>query len=413
MNVINGLLINTIILLCPLVINLFYFAYAKNVEKEYNNTLLDFSLLSSVYLFYAHSKIEHNMSFIVMLNIPLIIAFIKNRKFVSLIISIFIICIYYTNDNIILLTLIIEYIIYYIVYLISRKMKRREGLILGVIIAVNSIISIINVISFDQYNLYYLFSKILILLTFTIMAYLILYIFQMGEDIIKLHMSAKQLEREKQIRDSLFKITHEIKNPIAVCKTYLDMFDFNNDDHERYIPIVKEEIDKTLLLLQDFLAMNKIKIQKEILDINYLLEDIVSQFETVMKSKNIKFIYHITDDEIFIEGDYNRLSQVFINLIKNSIEALDENKESEIKILTEVGKEKIKILIYDNGTGIEREHLEKIKDAFYTTKKNGTGLGVSLSCEIIEAHNGTIEFTSIKDEWTEVEITLPISDLLD
>lgn len=410
MDAINILLVNVFILLCPLVINLFYFAHAQNIEKEQSNTFLDFSLLSSLYLFYSHCRIENNMDFIVMLNIPLIIAFIKNRNFVSIIMSIFIIFIYEANEPISLGILMGEYIIYYIVYLMSSKNKKREALIISVAVILKSLITLANLFIFKDYNLFQAISHIIIIIIFAAVTYLILYIFQMGEDIIKLHMTAKELEQDKQIRDSLFKITHEIKNPIAVCKSYLDMFDFNNEEHEKYIPIVREEIDRTLLLLQDFLAMNRIKVQKEILDINMLLEDVVSQFDTVMKSKNIKFNYEIIDDEIYIEGDYNRLSQVLLNIIKNSIEAIDENKVPEINLSSEIFKNKIKITIFDNGVGIEPEHLKRIKEAFYTTKKNGTGLGVSLSCEIIEAHNGTIEFTSKKYEWTEVEITLPIID---
>ena len=217
-------------------------------------------------------------------------------------------------------------------------------------------------------------------------------------------MNIKELEKEKQLRTSLFKITHEIKNPIAVCKSYLDMFDINNKDHERYIEILKEEMNKILLLLQDFLAMNKIKIEKEILDINLLLEDVVNQFEPVLKEKNIRFKYNICQDEIFVEGDYNRLNQVLINMIKNSIEAIENN--GLIKINYEIS-DNFKIIIEDNGIGITEDELEKIKEPFYTTKKNGTGLGVSLSIEIIKAHNGNIEYIPLK-KGTKVIIELPI-----
>lgn len=411
MYTINIILINLIILLFPLVINLFYLAHLKNVEKEQSSTLLDFSLLSSIYLFYTHCKIENTMEYIALLNIPLIIAFLKNRRFVSLIMSIFIICIYYLNSDIHLIVLILEYFIYYVVFVLSDKKMARDNIILNFTIIMKCTISLFYYYILNNYTLYQSISQILILIVYAVVASLIIYIYEIGEDIINLHLSAKELEQEKQIRDSLFKITHEIKNPIAVCKSYLDMFDIKNKDHERYIPIVKEEIDKTLLLLQDFLAMNKIKIQKEILDCSLLLEDIVSQFEPVMKSKNIKFNYEIIDDEVYIEGDYNRLNQVFINLIKNSIEAIDENKKSEISIFTKLESDQIIITIYDNGIGISEDELEKIKEAFYTTKKNGTGLGVSLSCEIINAHSGTINFISKKYEWTEVEISLPILDM--
>ena len=240
-----------------------------------------------------------------------------------------------------------------------------------------------------------------------ITTYLVIFLYKKGEDIIKLHMNLKELEKETQLRSSLFKITHEIKNPIAVCKSYLDMFDINNKNHERYIDILKEEMDKILLLLQDFLSMNKIKIQKEILDINLLLEDVVNQFEPVLKEKNIKFKHNICEDEVFVLGDYNRLNQVLINMIKNSIEAIEKNGIISIDYKIE---ENFKIIIEDNGMGIPKDELEKIKEPFYTTKKNGTGLGVSLSIEIVNAHNGKLQYEILK-KGTRVIIELPIYEL--
>ncbi len=373
-------LFNVIILLFPLIINLFYCTYSNNISKEQNKLYLDISLLSSLYLLLIFNK--ENTSLIILFNIPLIFAFIKKRTFVSIIIT-FIILFNYVDNNIIIH--IIEYLIYYLIYIFYQKN------------ILNLFLCIKFVFNFD----------ILTSIIFVFIAYLVVFLYKKGEDIIKLHMNIKELEQEKQLRTSLFKITHEIKNPIAVCKSYLDMFDINNKNHEKYIEILKEEMNKILLLLQDFLAMNKIKIQKEILDINFLLEDVITQFEPVLKEKNIKFDYEIDEEEIFIEGDYNRLNQVLINMIKNSIEAIEKN--GIIKLRYEVG-DSFKIIIEDNGSGIAPEDLEKIKEPFYTTKKNGTGLGVSLSIEIINAHNGSIEYFPLK-KGTKVVIELPIYKL--
>lgn len=373
-------LFNIIVLLFPLIVNLFYCTYSNNVDKEQNKLWLDLSLLSSLYLLIIYNN--GNSDLIILFNIPLIFAFIKKRTFVSIVIT-FIIMINCVDSNISIY--IVEYLIYYLIYIFYQK----------------NILNLFIIIKFIfNYNL-------LTGIIFVITTYLVIFLYKKGEDIIKLHMNIKELEKETQLRTSLFKITHEIKNPIAVCKSYLDMFDINNKDHSRYIDILKEEMDKILLLLQDFLAMNKIKIQKEILDINLLLEDVVNQFEPVLKEKNIKFKHNICQDEVFIEGDYNRLNQVLINMIKNSIEAI-ENK-GIIRIDYKI-EDKFKIIIEDNGIGIPKDEIEKIKEPFYTTKKNGTGLGVSLSIEIINAHNGKIEYIPLK-KGTRVILELPIYEL--
>ena len=225
---------------------------------------------------------------------------------------------------------------------------------------------------------------------------------------MKIRLTFKELEKEKQIRTSLFKITHEIKNPIAVCKGYLDMFDVNNKEHARkYIPIIRSEIDRTLILLQDFLDYNHLKLNKDILDINMLLEDVGNVCMPLINNKKINYIAGIDDDELYIEGDYERLKQVFINIIKNSIEAINSN-DGYIELNTEIKRDYIYIMIEDNGIGMTNEDLKKIHEPFYTTKKDGTGLGVTLSFEIIKAHNGKIIYTSDYGKGTKVEVILPL-----
>lgn len=369
------ILISVVILIFPIIVYLFYCTYNNNLNKEQSKLFLDISILSSLYLL-----VIYDSKFIILYNIPLIFAFMKKRTFVSIIITTIIL--FSLNFSVINIA---EYIIYFIIYFFYKK----------------NILCLFLIIKFIFNN------NFLTSILFVIITYLVLFLYKKGEDIIKLHMNIKELEKEKQLRSSLFKITHEIKNPIAVCKSYLDMFDINNKDHIRYIGILKEEMDKILLLLQDFLSMNKIKIGKEILDINFLLEDIVNQFEPILKDKNIKFIHNICEEEIFVEGDYNRLNQVFINIIKNSIEAI--NDKGVIKLDYEIDRN-FKIIIEDNGCGITEDQIEKIKEPFYTTKKNGTGLGVSLSIEIIKAHNGKIDYIPLK-KGLKVIVELPIHEL--
>ena len=369
------ILISVVILIFPIIVYLFYCTYNNNLNKEQSKLFLDISILSSLYLL-----VIYDSKFIIFYNIPLIFAFMKKRTFVSIIITTIIL--FSLNFSVINIA---EYIIYFIIYFFYKK----------------NILCLFLIIKFIFNN------NFLTSILFVIITYLVLFLYKKGEDIIKLHMNIKELEKEKQLRSSLFKITHEIKNPIAVCKSYLDMFDINNKDHIRYIGILKEEMDKILLLLQDFLSMNKIKIEKEILDINFLLEDIVNQFEPILKDKNIKFIHNICEEEIFVEGDYNRLNQVFINIIKNSIEAI--NDKGVIKLDYEIDRN-FKIIIEDNGCGITEDQIEKIKEPFYTTKKNGTELGASLSIEIIKAHNGKIDYIPLK-KGLKVIVELPIHEL--
>ena len=131
-------------------------------------------------------------------------------------------------------------------------------------------------------------------------------------------------------------------------------------------------------------------------------------YKKLMKSKHIKLENDLIDDDIYINGDYQRLSQVIINIIKNSIEAMDYKNNGLIKIRNSIKGNTLNIIIEDNGSGISKKNLKKIKEPFYTTKNRGTGLGVSLSDEIIKAHNGSIDYSSKVGKGTKVVVKLPI-----
>lgn len=407
MNLLQSILMNIIVLLFPILIYLFYVTYSQYANKEKRDLFLDFALISSLYLLVVfHNQWEYK-DFIIFLNIPLLVAYTKKRTMMAIILSILILSFYHQMGYNFLILLGTQYVLLYGVYQYYKCKKKEYEHFPIVFVMMKAFFSYFELFLYNDFSWYGIVKTTLVIIIFAIITYLTLYAFKKGEDIIRFHISMKQLETETQYRTSLFKITHEIKNPIAVCKSYLDMFNFDNPDHRRYIPIVKEEIEKILRLLQDFLSMNRIKIEKEMLDSTMLLEEIIEQYEPIFKDNHITFHYEIIDDEIYIEGDYNRLLQVMINIIKNAMEAKGDTPLS-IFLKTERKKDKLTIQVTDTGMGFDMDDFAKIKEPFYTTKKNGTGLGVSLSYEIIAAHNGTIDYESKIGRGTKVTITLPI-----
>ena len=102
--------------------------------------------------------------------------------------------------------------------------------------------------------------------------------------------------------------------------------------------------------------------------------------------------------------DYDKLKQVLMNLIKNSYEAECKN----IKINIKTNDEYLKVEVIDDGKGISKEDLKRIGEIFYTTKVSGTGIGVSMSKEIIKLHNGKLYYDSVLNKRTTATIVLPI-----
>lgn len=385
MNIFDNLILNLILLIFPILIWFVYLIHNKNIGLEERELLFDFCIVSSLYLL-----IKFGYSNKILINVPLLIAYFKDKKRSSLILTLIVLILNFSYFN------LFEYSLYYILsFIIINPIFK--------IIAIGFLMIILFIFNNLMVNL---FSSIL---SFVIITFTIIIMIKKFKKIINYHLTLKDLEQEKQYQLSLFKITHEIKNPIAVCKGYLDMFDINNDSHsKKYVPILKSEIERVLILLNDFLHMTEIKIEKEIVDIVMIIEDVLDNFKIILKEKQIDCQFAFPENSIYIYGDYNRLSQVFINLIKNSIEAMDKNKNSVIKISCFKKDDGIYINVYDNGEGIDKELLPKIKTPFWTTKKNGTGLGVSLINEIVIAHNGVLNYSSKKGRETLVELKFPL-----
>ena len=408
MQYINDVILCSIYLLFPISMYYFYIAYNKKIESKENDLLLCFVLFSSMYLIIFYGATGFPRTALLLANIPIILAYIKKRTKEAIFLSIMYIMAAVYLFNVTFTCVLLEYIIYFFIYCITKKENLNKYLFTTFIFATKTFLYLICSGTSSYFFNDSIFNDILCIsipITYCT-ALLILYIVSLGDDIIKYHLSYKELVREKQIKTSLFKITHEIKNPLAVCKGYLDMLDVNNNEQcKKYIPIIDVEIKHTLLILQDFSSFSKITIEKDIMDINYLLGEVVHNLSELLQKNDIKIIFN-NDDEIYINADYTRLMQVFINIIKNSIESFDDNKKKKIVITEREETNYIYIMIEDNGKGIEKENMVHICEPFFTTKKTGTGLGISLSNEIINSHGGTMKYKSEYGKGTKVTIKL-------
>ena len=410
MEIFDTMILDIILVALPLTVYLLYLAYTKTFNNKENDLLIVVIIFSVLYLLFKYTKpLYMNMPFMI-INISLIIAYIKKSKISILVTSVIMIAYYYSFYQNYLPIIILEYLLYYLFYLKLFKEFKIHDFILT-FTTIKIVITLV-LLSYLNYAFPVYVSEVLIEgIYMYVVANIIIYFLNKTEEVLKLHMNIKEIKHNEQIHTSLFQITHEIKNPIAVCKGYLDMFDPENPKHfKKYIPILKDEINRTLLLLEDFLAMNKVKINKDIIDINLLIEEVIKNIDMLCQKNNIKLTTKIIDDDIYINADYNRLTQVFINLLKNSIEAIPKDKNGKIIVHDRIKENYIIITIKDNGKGMSKELLNKIKEPFYTTKQRGTGLGVSLSDQIIKAHNGTLSYESKEGEYTKVTITLPLEE---
>ncbi len=384
-----------------LVISCYNLLTTRNVER----VIFIITVCTSLYLSLTYN-INNEKELLLFCNIPILICYFKKEYGMGLILSLMVIIVSYFEYDFNLYVLIVKYILYFITYILLFRRKDFRYLFLKITAIIQGFFITFEYFIISNNEIDKIFYLILDTLFIYIITFVCLYLFKLADNITLLYSNMNKVQEENKLKNSLFKLTHEIKNPLAVCKGYMDMINLNNvDKANKYIKIVKSEIDRSLDVMNDFMEYSKIKVNKEIFDLNILFGEIYDSFDLLLKGRGIKFKYVNDYDELYLWGDYNRLKQVFVNVIKNSVEAIQDN--GIIEMIVSVNKNGVEIIIQDNGIGMSESELEHVYEMFYTSKKNGTGLGVSLSYEIILRHNGSMKYQSVKNEGTKCIIELP------
>ena len=203
-------------------------------------------------------------------------------------------------------------------------------------------------------------------------------------------------------------LAHEIKTPLTSIKLNADIIaetlDLSEEDRENF-EIMKTEINRLNNLVKDVLQFSRqMELNFSEVKLKDLIDNVHNQLSKKLNDKNIILVNNT--ENICLEADTDKLKQVFINLMDNSIEAVDQNGIIEISSFGDKENNSVSILVKDNGCGIEPEL--KIFEPFFTTKASGTGLGLSISQKIIEQHSGVFNLAASKKGETIFEIKLPI-----
>ena len=218
-------------------------------------------------------------------------------------------------------------------------------------------------------------------------------------------------ERYKAWGNLSRKLAHEIKNPLTPIQLTIDRIrtkytgQITNEDQQSFKENLKiinsqiKQIENLVNEFSDFARMPKPTLKRN--NLVKLLNENIKLLSEVNKSIEINF--NKKDEEILIECDKEQISRVFINLIKNSIESIEQkvekNPDFKKKILIDISSnnDHILIAIEDNGVGFDKNNIKEILNPYYTTKKNGTGLGLSIVNKIINDHKGELEFIPINN----------------
>lgn len=236
----------------------------------------------------------------------------------------------------------------------------------------------------------------------------------------KLALMEKQVQENKMLSsmaNMAAGVAHEVRNPLnsismIIQRLQLEFTPKNDEDIDEYMSftaLMKNEVDRINKIVTDFLGFSKpFDLQRSNFLISDFLNDTIKLFISEASKKGVKLELKDSTDKKLFFGDHDKLTQVLVNLIKNAIDAIDNNGNIVVNSTIEK-KQKWLITIEDNGVGIPRKKLDHIFDIYFTTKKNGTGLGLYISRKIVLAHSGSIIFSENRFGGTKVSVLLPIT----
>lgn len=203
-------------------------------------------------------------------------------------------------------------------------------------------------------------------------------------------------------------IAHELRNPLTTMKGFLQLVERSGDLHEKnkkYLETVNGELEKIEQVASEFLTLARPHVENRMENhLSELLKNVQMLMKPEAANKSIAIHMEVDNGEITVMCDDMKMKQVFINIIKNAIEAM---VEGDIKLYVQDGKDDVHVYVTDNGPGIPDDVLNQLNQPFMSTKENGTGLGILISEKIVEDHHGTLKVESEVGEGTTFTVTLP------
>ncbi|MFQ5455432.1 MAG: ATP-binding protein [Nitrospirota bacterium] len=237
----------------------------------------------------------------------------------------------------------------------------------------------------------------------------------------KMSIKLKELDQLKE--DFVSYISHELRNPLTSLNTAANLlgeetFGEINKRERVLINVIEDDCKRLLSLINDLLDLSKLKagmmpFYMESCSINSIIKNSVKEMSVLALKKNIKIDVSLLENDTIMFGDRNRIRQVVVNILSNSIKFTHSGGKIQITTEMLLSENQIKISISDTGVGISQESLDKVFDKFYQLtihgqEYRGSGLGLAITKQIIDGHKGNIWAESTSGEGSRFIFTLPL-----
>lgn len=235
----------------------------------------------------------------------------------------------------------------------------------------------------------------------------VVYINEVLRDAVIMRSKLVKMEKMEIVSQLAASISHEVRNPLTVVKGFTQLLktpDLPQESREQYIEHILGELNRAQVIIDDYLTFAKPASQKvDNIVIDQELKRVISMMMPLCNMNSINVSENLVTGSI--TGNTQHFQQCFLNLIKNSIEAMPNGGKLSIK--SSACENKITIVIKDSGIGMTQEQINRFGEPYFSTKTRGTGLGTMVAVKIIETMNGTLNINSIVNKGTTLTITFP------
>ena len=245
------------------------------------------------------------------------------------------------------------------------------------------------------------------------------YKYELKELAHTLNYIAQEILRSNEVKDHFISsISHELRTPLTSIKGWSETLKsggFHVDETTRGINIIAKETDRLILLVEEILDFSKLqqeqmKLVKQSVSVKEIIQEIMLNVWAKAEKKQLHIQLTVQEEEkpYIIQGDANRLKQIFLNIVDNAIKFSHEN--AGIYLMLKEEEKQVVVVTQDTGIGINEQYLPKVGDRFFQVnhQNGGTGLGLSITQQLVKLHEGSITIQSKLGVGTTVTVCLPI-----
>lgn len=234
-------------------------------------------------------------------------------------------------------------------------------------------------------------------------------------EIIRIRREMKLKERLATMGEVVAQVAHEMRNPLfgmTAVGQILEMELQLTQEHKQLMNSFMKEARRLNNLVEELLGCTKeLILRKKSINLRSIIDASIAANEIYAQEKGVSIVTCIPDQQLILLADPEKIEQVILNLLKNAIEASDNG--TDIRLAVETGSKTVTTRVMDAGHGIPEELQGKIFDIFFTTKRHGTGMGLSISKNIVEGHGGTLTAQNNADKGATFTVTLPLTGVTD